>query len=43
MSNDRTTGDEQTEDLPDGSGTDTSPGGGDTDTVSGGEPDAPEK
>ena len=30
---------EKAEDLPDGTGTDTSSGGGDTDTVSGGEPD----
>lgn len=50
MSTDRTTGDgtekddtEKTEDLPDGSGTDTSSGGGDTDTVSGGEPEEPTK
>ncbi|MWV75087.1 hypothetical protein [Rathayibacter rathayi] len=43
MSIDRTTGEdpEKTEDLPDGTGTDTSSGGGDTDTVSGGEPDEP--
>ncbi|WP_268817131.1 MULTISPECIES: hypothetical protein [unclassified Rathayibacter] len=39
--NDRTTGEdiEKTEELPDGTGTDTSPGGGDTDTVSGGDAD----
>ncbi|QHC71364.1 hypothetical protein [Rathayibacter sp. VKM Ac-2801] len=45
MSTDSTTGDdfEKTEDLPDGTGTDTSSGGGDTDTVSGGEPDEPAK
>jgi hypothetical protein len=43
MSTDRTTGEDtdKTEDLPDGTGTDTSSGGGDTDTVSGGEPDEP--
>lgn len=41
MSTDRTTGDdiEQTEELPDGSGTDTSSGDSDTDTVSGGDPE----
>jgi hypothetical protein len=43
MSDDRTSDEDiaKTEDLPDGTGTDTSSGGGDTDTVSGGEPDEP--
>jgi hypothetical protein len=41
MSSDRTTDEdiEKTEELPDGTGTDTSDGGDDTDTVSGGEAD----
>ncbi|MBF4461374.1 MULTISPECIES: hypothetical protein [unclassified Rathayibacter] len=45
MSTERTTveGGESAEDLPDGTGTDTSTGGGDTDTVSGGEPEEPSK
>ncbi|QOD08177.1 hypothetical protein [Rathayibacter toxicus] len=43
MGTDRSTGEkiEQTQELPDGTGTDTSSGGGDTDTVSGGEPEEP--
>lgn len=45
MSTDRSAAEEteQTEELPDGTGTDTSSGGGDTDTVSGGEPEQPSK